>query len=224
MTGLRIRCLKDDAGALTFADVQTAVENLRLHLLAKGVTSGKRVAVYGERCAETVIAILAVVQAGAAYVPINPEYPVERRAYILQNSHCEFMLTPDDVRSCLAGTDTGIPVDVKPGDDAYVIYTSGSTGQPKGVVLSHDAVCNTLCDMNQRYRISSDDVFLGIASFGFDLSVYDVFGSVATGAKLVLTHQTKNMRHLIELLKRRRDGLEFCSGSDGSFGWCTGLC
>ena len=108
------------------------------------------------------------------------------------------ILTDENVKEILADGECGRRYDLsEPESIAYVIYTSGSTGTPKGVVITHDAVCNTITDINVRFSINSDDKIIGISSFSFDLSVFDIFGALSSGAQLKLAPSAYDM-HLIK--------------------------
>lgn len=91
-------------------------------------------------------------------------------------------------------------------DDAYIIFTSGTTGEPKGVRITHDAVMNTIIDVNERYRIKETDVFLGLAKLSFDLSVYDIFGCFDIGGTLVLpeSEKTNDSKYIYDLMLLHR--------------------
>jgi pyochelin synthetase len=166
------------------------------------VKPNELIAVYASKGWEQVIAVQAIIAAGAAYVPINPSFPENRKVNILERCGCRLALTSEtylndsclnsiekiavDITDNLVAEFGNLPRVQSSNDLAYVIFTSGSTGQPKGVVLNHLGPVNTIEDINRRFNIGSDDVIFGISDLSFDLSVYDIFGSVAAGATLVL--------------------------------------
>ena len=186
----------DYCSSLTYKMLDELSNSAASYLISSGVKHNDRVAVIGNRNKETVINIIGILKAGAAYVPINPQYPEERRKYIYSNSNCTFILNGDEKHQSVRDI---ISNDIKPSDTAYVIYTSGSTGMPKGVVISHDSACNTIIDMNERFNITSNDKFLSVSSFGFDLSVYDVFGAFAAGAEIVIAKDNKDIIELWQM-------------------------
>ncbi|NKZ06460.1 non-ribosomal peptide synthetase [Actinomadura latina] len=147
---------------------------------------------------EQVAAVLGTLLAGAAYLPVDAGQPPARRERILTDAGVTTVLTQSQITERPAGVrcvdvDTVPPSTApapagraRPEDLAYVIYTSGSTGDPKGVMISHEAALNTVADINGRFSVTADDRVLGLASLGFDLSVYDIFGPLAVGGALVL--------------------------------------
>ncbi|MFD7443584.1 amino acid adenylation domain-containing protein [Streptomyces sp. NPDC059909] len=154
--------------------------------------------------ADQVAAAYGVMMAGGTYLPVNAGLPAQRMARILDDGRAVAVLTdkaldselewPEDLPRVLVDRD-GAPAggDARhpsgpagPEDLAYVIYTSGSTGTPKGVMIEHHAALNTVVDINERFGIGPRDRVLGLADLGFDLSVYDLFGTFAAGAALVL--------------------------------------
>jgi len=167
------------------------------------------------------VGVLGVLTAGAAYLPVDPSLPQERIEYLLEHGQVKVVLTQQDGREkpwlksksglvAIEVGDTGLeqessewlePVQ-KRSDLAYVIYTSGSTGMPKGVMMTHEATLNTLVDVNQRFGIRAEDRVFGLSSLSFDLSVYDVFGTLAAGATLVLPRSgsMRDPAHWAELL------------------------
>ncbi|MEY9212482.1 amino acid adenylation domain-containing protein [Thermobifida halotolerans] len=171
-------------------------------LAERGCRPGDRIAVVMDKGVEQIVAVCAVLLAGAAYVPVDVAQPAARRTAILDDAGVRCVLT----QSWLAAADWGAHADpvavdlvpaaeppaqlpprtVGPDDLAYVIYTSGSTGTPKGVMISHRAARNTVDDVNRRFAVTAEDRVLGLASLGFDLSVYDVFGPLAAGGAIVL--------------------------------------
>ena len=178
---------------------------------------GTLVAVVTERGWEGVVAVLAILKSGAAYLPIDPDQPEERLRLLLETSGARQVLSHSrrrqpQLHATLTRLLGGLPglqlteigdglgqeavprgLDsyddsrpAQPTDLAYVIYTSGSTGVPKGVMINHRGVVNTVLDLNARYRVGPGDVVLGVSALTFDLSVYDLFGTFAAGAALVL--------------------------------------
>ncbi|SHM11856.1 non-ribosomal peptide synthetase [Actinacidiphila paucisporea] len=193
-----------DGATLTYAELQARSAELAARLRAGGVTDGARVAVVLPKGPDQIVAVFAALAAGAAYVPMDPGWPEDRIGYLLGDIEAAAVLTGEDRLAAMASL-TGAPVlpvtppggaepaaasagggDRTPADLAYVIYTSGSTGRPKGVMLDHRGPLNTVRDINSRFGIGPDDVVFGISSLCFDLSVYDVFGTAAAGAALVL--------------------------------------
>ena len=166
------------------------------------VKPNELIAVYASKGWEQIIAAQAIIAAGAAYVPINPDFPENRKLNILERCGCRLALTCEthlndiclksvekiavDVTDNLDEEFSNLPRSQSDNDLAYVIFTSGSTGQPKGVMLNHQGPVNTIEDINRRFNIGSDDVVFGISDLSFDLSVYDIFGTIAAGATLVL--------------------------------------
>ncbi|MGH3186205.1 MAG: amino acid adenylation domain-containing protein [Streptosporangiaceae bacterium] len=150
-----------------------------------------------------VAAVLGTLAVGAAYLPVDTDQPAARRARMLQVAGARVVLTqahlaaalewPKGVRVIAADTlaarpgDRDLPSCGACADDlAYVIYTSGSTGTPKGVMITHRSAMNTIADINRRFGVGPGDVVLGLSGLGFDLSVYDIFGTLAAGGCLVL--------------------------------------
>jgi amino acid adenylation domain-containing protein len=188
-------------GELTFGDLYRHACHVARRLRELGVGPNQLVAVAADKSREQIVAALGVLLAGGAYLPIDPDLPVERQDYLLGHGRARVVVTraegpnrawPDGLREVVvdlatAVGDDGPPEPVQqPGDLAYVIFTSGSTGLPKGVMLSHRAALNTLVDINERFGLGPDDRVLGLSSLSFDLSVWDVFGVLGAGGAVVL--------------------------------------
>lgn len=166
-----------------------------------GVGRDQLVAISMEKGWAQAAAAFGVTMAGAAYLPIDPNQPEVRRAALVDDGGVTLVLTqdcladlawPEAVSLCpvdsLAPQQEMLdpPTDASPSDLAYVIFTSGSTGRPKGVMIEHRAALNTVADINRRFEIGSEDVVFGLSSLSFDLSVYDIFGLLGCGGRVVL--------------------------------------
>ena len=155
------------------------------HFIEENVGTGCRVAVEASRTIETVAAIVGILKTGGSYIPLEPKWPEERKNYIQKKAECRLYLDDYSVQKT-SGKGT-YEIKGSADDEAYIIFTSGSTGKPKGVMISQRAVCNTLLDINERFGVTEKDVLIGISSFCFDLSVYDMFGAFISGATLALS-------------------------------------
>ena len=170
-------------------------------LSARGVARDELVAIVMKKGWEQVVGTVGIVRSGAAYLPIDADWPASRVAYLLADGRVRIALTQTTAAGVLpAGVDV-LNVDAlgtapdgardpapiaAPADLAYVIYTSGSTGQPKGVPIEHRSAVNTIVDVNERFQVDAGDRVLGLSNLTFDLSVYDIFGTLAAGATLML--------------------------------------
>ncbi|MCP9618773.1 amino acid adenylation domain-containing protein [Nocardia otitidiscaviarum] len=133
---------------------------------------------------DQIAAVLGVLAAGSAYLPIGVDQPAARRERVLAAAGADIVI--DDIERFLAPAPAAAPVPTAPDALAYVIYTSGSTGEPKGVEITHAAAYNTVTDVNERYGVDSRDRVLAVSALDFDLSVYDIFGLLSVGGTLVL--------------------------------------
>nr|WP_285562939.1 amino acid adenylation domain-containing protein [Streptomyces hygroscopicus] len=192
------------SGALTYGELAARARAVAEEVAALG-TDGLRDRLVGiglSKGADQIAAAYGVLLAGGAYLPVSPALPERRRARLLHDGRALAVLT--DAATDALGWPEGLPrprvdearpeaaegrrlpVPAEPGDLAYVLYTSGSTGSPKGVMIEHHAALNTVADINERFAVGPEDRVFGLADLGFDLSVYDTFGALATGAALVL--------------------------------------
>lgn len=171
---------------LTYAELNERANKLAHHLVTRGVGPEQIVAVALDRGADVPVALLAVLKAGGAYLPVDPTYPAERRQLMLEHSRAAVVLAgslPDT--AALSGDDLHTPVD--PRHPAYVIYTSGSTGRPKGVVIPHAGVVNLITDPQYDALVPPGCRAAVWSSFSFDASVYALFPALARGAEVHLT-------------------------------------
>ncbi|WET13128.1 non-ribosomal peptide synthase/polyketide synthase [Pseudomonas sp. D3] len=189
---------------LTYAQLEARANQLAHALREQQVGPDVLVGVCVERSVEMVVGLLAILKAGGAYVPLDPEYPRERLAYMIEDSGVRLLLSQqsllpllpveglqvialDQAAQWLDGYSRAAPaVPIHALNLAYVIYTSGSTGQPKGAGNSHRALVNRLCWMQQAYGLDASDAVLQKTPFSFDVSVWEFFWPLMTGARLVV--------------------------------------
>ncbi|MEV4257412.1 amino acid adenylation domain-containing protein, partial [Spirillospora sp. NPDC049652] len=169
----------------TYADVNAAANRLARHLAAQGAGPETFVALELPRSADLVIGVLAVLKTGAAYVPIDPDYPVDRIAYMVEDAAPVLTVRSIEVEGDYSSENLD-DVHVSPDNPAYVIYTSGSTGRPKGVVVPHQNVVRLLRSTEPWFSFGPDDVWTLFHSYAFDFSVWELWGSLLYGGRLVV--------------------------------------
>src|SRR5690606_19135577 len=186
------------------------------YLRQQGVQKSSLVAVVMDKSWEQVVAVLGVLKAGAAYLPIDSKLPESRKLALVRKGHVRMGLT-ERVEQFLTEAQCSwttieelgrrrervLPAQVTQSDLAYTIFTSGSTGEPKGVMINHRGAWNTLKDVNDRLAVTPADRVLGLSSLSFDLSVYDIFGVLGAGGALVLPDADKTLEpgHWLDLCK-----------------------
>ncbi|MGY0487949.1 amino acid adenylation domain-containing protein [Streptomyces sp. WG-D5] len=193
--------LVHDGTVLTYGQLNARANQLARHLQSLGAAPGRLVAVSVPRSVELIVSLLAVLKSGAAYLPLDPDYPQQRLTYMLQDAAPVCAVTdtadrlPADAGTPLVALD-GLDLSeyaavdparaLTPAHPAYVIYTSGSTGRPKGVVVPHSAIDNRLRWMQHAYGIGAADVVLQKTPSSFDVSVWEFFWPLREGATLVV--------------------------------------
>jgi non-ribosomal peptide synthetase component F len=195
-----------DGESLTYRELNHQVNELAHHLRGLGVRPDTLVGVHMERGVEMVVALLAVVKAGGAYVPFDPDYPHERLAFMLRDSEVSVLLSQESLRVGLPAAEVSTicldsaewlqrrrtsnaanpPTTVHPDSLVYMIYTSGSTGKPKGVPNVHRGLVNRLLWMQETFQLDAQDRVLQKTPFSFDVSVWEFFWPLMTGATLVM--------------------------------------
>ncbi|MFG2877361.1 non-ribosomal peptide synthase/polyketide synthase [Streptomyces sp. NPDC048337] len=197
----RAPALVFEGETLSYAELDARANRLAHWLIGRGVGPEQRVAVALPRSLDLVTALYAVHKAGGAYVPVDPGYPAERIAYLLEDSGASVVLTELPDLSGLPDTDPGVPVSGS--HPAYVIYTSGSTGRPKGVVVPHEAIVNRLAWMQAEYGLQPGERVLQKTPSGFDVSVWEFFWPLIEGATLVVAAPEghKDPAYLAELIR-----------------------
>ena len=193
-----------DNQRLSYEELNARANQLAHYLRQYGVGPNVLVGIFIERSLEMVLGLLGILKAGGAYVPIDPDYPGERVAFMVEDAGISLLLTRQDVARklpahsartiCLdsdwtkiATYDAANPAVDSSGEHlAYMIYTSGSTGRPKGALNTHRGICNRLLWMQDRYQLGPSDTVLQKTPFSFDVSVWEFFWPLITGARLVV--------------------------------------
>ncbi|MFF8003486.1 non-ribosomal peptide synthase/polyketide synthase, partial [Streptomyces sp. NPDC007917] len=176
-----------DGAPVGYGDLNARANRLAHWLIGEGVGPERLVAVELPRSVEMVVAVLAVLKAGGGYVPLDPDYPADRRSYMLADARPVVVLDAQALARDLSAypdTDPGVEVDLR--HPAYVIYTSGSTGAPKGVVVTHTGVADLARTQVERLEVTADSRVLQFASPSFDVAFGDLCTAFAAGATLVL--------------------------------------
>ncbi len=175
---------------LSYGELDARANRLARHLLASGVRPGDLVALRFARSAELIVALLAVLKAGAGYLPLDPTYPAERLAFALEDSGATLLLTRETLDAAAdtiaAHSSERLEALEDPELPAYVIYTSGSTGKPKGVVIPHGHVTRLFSATRPWFDFGPADVWTLFHSYAFDFSVWEIWGALLHGGRLVV--------------------------------------
>ncbi|MFF0742920.1 amino acid adenylation domain-containing protein [Streptomyces sp. NPDC004111] len=215
---------------LGYRELDARADRLAAHLVRRGAGPGRYVAVSLPRSADLVVALLAVLKSGAAYVPVDPDLPAGRIGYILSDARPAMVVStaeradglppggppvvllddvPDVPHDPESADDTSVPLPDAvrdPGRPAYVIYTSGSTGRPKGVVVTHANVLALMGGAQQLFGFGADDVWTMYHSYAFDFSVWELWGPLLHGGRLVVVPYgvSRSPQDFLDLLVRER--------------------
>ncbi|MFM9847920.1 MAG: MupA/Atu3671 family FMN-dependent luciferase-like monooxygenase [Hyphomicrobiaceae bacterium] len=212
--------------SLTYRELDRQANRVAKELVARGAGPDRLVGLYLNRSCELVIGGLAILKAGAAYVPLDPTYPADRIAHMIEDSGLTLIVsgrgltapmksegvTIVAIEDALASEDAAAPAsDVGPEHLAYVIYTSGSTGQPKGVMVEHRNAVNFFAGMDARVPRSPDgqDVWLAVTSLSFDISVLELFWTLSHGFKVVVQTDTRHAPPARRRAASRTGGMDF---------------
>lgn len=197
-----IKCDNDTA---TFGELDARSEQLAVYLRRLGATANVLVGVCIERSIDMMVCLVGIMKSGAAYVPLDPDYPSDRLKFMINDANTPILLTQQHLLRRIPATAAKIvcidndwdeiacdsarealEIDIDPEDLAYVIYTSGSTGLPKGAMNSHAAVCNRLLWMDETFALQPTDAVLQKTPISFDVSVWELFWPLMKGARLVI--------------------------------------
>lgn len=176
---------------LTFSEINSRANQLARHLLSNGLEPEARVGVMLPRSPDVLVALLGIFKAGGCYLPLDPEYPEERRAFMLEDAGASLVITEGFLRDHLSEQSTdNVESKVRPEQLAYIIYTSGSTGRPKGVAVEHRQLLHTMQSAQEVLKLTETDCLPSIASFSFDISLLELLCAPLAGGRclLVSTH------------------------------------
>ncbi len=218
---------------LTYLELNQRANQLARVLLQKGAKQNQVIGIMVKPSIERMIGILAILKAGAGYLPIDPTYPASRVEYMLEDSESEILLTlsnqpkqfsfkgeiiyieDDSIDSDEVQEDikANLKICYHPNDLAYVIYTSGSTGKPKGVQIEHRNVVGYINAFNHQFKLTTDDVVLHQASYAFDASIEEIYPILAVGGTLVIFEKDEYMdvKLLTEVIRKNQINLVSCS-------------
>ncbi len=209
--------------AITYADLDTISNQFANFLIKAGVKPEDIVGISLERSPDMLIVLLAILKVGAAYLPLDPEYPKDRIEYMLNDSGAKFLIKSKkqvgsistaankiythDIHAALSDLPVAAPqIKISGSNLAYVLYTSGSTGKPKGVMVEHHSLTNLLHTIQKEPGLIDTDVLLSVTTISFDIAAVELFLPLITGATVIITDTaaTKDSRLLLNLVKKHQ--------------------
>jgi amino acid adenylation domain-containing protein len=215
--------LKFNNEQLTYIQLNQKANQLAAFLIANNVKPNDKVAISLDRSAELIVALLAIIKAGATYIPLDPVFPINRINYMLEDSAAVVLLTSDRYKGQYVSNAKEIILDniwanlksypvidpdvnVKGKDLIYILYTSGSTGQPKGVQIKHHNLVNFLYSMQKQPGLTAADNLLAVTTISFDIAGLELWLPLITGAQIVLADAdaAKDGNALLEIIKREK--------------------
>ena len=214
--------VKDGDTVYSYHDVDFASDKFAVHLRNKGIKQEEFVAIYMEKSIACIIAILGVLKAGAAYLPIEPSVPKERQKFILSDSHARYVVIDEGKENEISEAEIiyvndSVAIDeeeiklldeivISASNSAYMIYTSGTTGEPKGMVIEHSNITSLIENNKEMLGLKDSDIWTMFHSYSFDFSVWELFGSLLTGGSLVLVPQniSRDIAEFCKLLKQEK--------------------
>ncbi|MFA0963315.1 amino acid adenylation domain-containing protein [Roseivirga sp. BDSF3-8] len=206
---------------LTYTELNAEANRLARHLISRcKVGRGERVGIFLERDQRMIVAILATLKAGAAYVPVDMAYPAERRQYIIDDAGLTAIITTKDFHDQLPAAEVQVvtwneslwqqqeahdlEIRNQPEDLAYIIYTSGSTGNSKGCMVAHQNACSLFENTRDLFGFSEKDTWIVAHSFSFDFSVWEMYGALLFGGRLVVprAEEVRDLQAFLGLLHK----------------------
>lgn len=205
---------------LSYGNLEKQVNQVAHYLKAQGIQNGDFVAVSLPRSNELIVTLIAIMQCGAAYLPLDPSYPSKRLEFMLEDSEAKFIITTKTFSSALQSDtklllledifsdlsqypETSLPEKVDLQNIVYILYTSGSTGKPKGVPITHKNLVNLLFSTLEKPGIKESDVLISITTISFDIAMVELFAPLLIGAKLIVTTEetSKDTRLLLDVME-----------------------
>ncbi|MBO3098653.1 non-ribosomal peptide synthetase [Gelidibacter pelagius] len=215
--------LKFGDAEISYGELEKQVHQLAHYLKAQGVANGDFVAVSLPRSIELIVTLIAIMECGAAYLPLDPSYPSKRLEFMLEDSEAKFMMTAKAFSSALESSAkllllenifsnltkypiTPLPEKVDIENVIYILYTSGSTGKPKGVPITHKNLVNLLYSVLEKPGIKASDTLISITTISFDIAMVELFAPLLIGAKLIITNEetSKDTRLLLDVMKKEK--------------------
>lgn len=212
--------LKFGPKEISYVDLEKQVHQVAHYLKAEGVENGDFVAVSLPRSIELMVTLVAIMECGAAYLPLDPTYPSKRLEFMLEDSEAKFMITTKSFSTNLQSTTklllleeifsnlskfphTPLPEKVDIQNIVYILYTSGSTGKPKGVPITHKNLVNLLFSVLEKPGVKETDVLISITTISFDIAMVELFAPLLIGAKLIITNEetSKDTRLLLDVMR-----------------------
>lgn len=212
--------VRDEISSLSYQALDQQANQLANYLVQQGIGAETLVGIMLERSTWMLVALLGVLKAGAAYVPLDPNYPAERLQYMIEDAGLSLVVTTDQLAKQLAITSDWLALDrdwatieqqatsaptiqLNAKSLAYAIYTSGSTGKPKGVQIEHGALTNFLLSMQEQPGINASDCLLSVTTLAFDIAGLELYLPLISGAELIVVSQTtaadpQQLRHVLE--------------------------
>ncbi|HEX5001325.1 MAG TPA: amino acid adenylation domain-containing protein [Bacteroidia bacterium] len=208
----------------TYSELDSRANQLANWMLGNDVRPGSFIGVFTYRNRDLIVSILGILKCGCAYVPIDPNYPLERVSYILEDAKCALVLVSEGLQENVGSwahsycidtewdkgpgmqTDEHPGIETNPGDLAYIIYTSGSTGKPKGSLIGHSKATRLFTATDSWYGFNERDVWTLFHSAAFDFSVWEIWGALLYGGRLVIVSYniSRDPRSFYELLKKEK--------------------
>ncbi|MEO1799633.1 MAG: amino acid adenylation domain-containing protein [Cyanobacteria bacterium J06629_2] len=194
-----------DRESLTYSQLNERANQLAHYLRSQNVTNNSSIGIYLDRDSSLVVSLLAVMKTGAAYVPLDPNYPSDRLNYIIEQGRISHIVTEQNIdpeildserqlsvinleveKTIQQQSTANLDLEISPQDLAYVIYTSGSTGKPKGVAVQHNSLVNFLSAMKEQPGITQSDRLLAVTTISFDIAALEIYLPLLAGATVVL--------------------------------------
>jgi len=195
--------------SLTYSELNKDANRLAHYLRSLGVGPDLAVGIFVERSVSMLVSMIAVLKAGGAYIPLDPDYPADRISFMLSDGNVDVLITQQSLLNRIKSypehvvcidkesinllnySDENPELNIHKDNLAYIIYTSGTTGIPKGVMIRHEGIVNNIIDINTKLNVGHEDKILALSSISFDMCVYETFGMLSAGGTIILPNKTE---------------------------------